>query len=142
MPLDERRDRMLPLHERVLRNDVFAWGDRFLNALKEAAETRRQKAKGTPALLPVDRMQSSYRQSSKRLLLLDYDGTLAPFTADPREAVPDDELRTLLAQLFGLIVVKARYRGKAVSVYRGTFLTDCESYTEPTESAIHRIVTL
>jgi trehalose 6-phosphate synthase/phosphatase len=99
MPLDERRDRMLPLHERVLRNDVFAWADRFLNALKEAAETRCQGAKGTPALLPLDQMQSSYRQSSKRLLLLDYDGTLVPFTAHPRDAVPDGELRTLLAQL-------------------------------------------
>ena len=27
---EEKRDRMLALHERVLRNDVFVWGDRFL----------------------------------------------------------------------------------------------------------------
>lgn len=99
MTLEDKRDRMLALHERVLRNDVFAWGDRFLNALSEAAETRGQGAKGTPARLPVHDLQSSYEQASRRVLLLDYDGTLVSFTDRPRDAVPDDELRSVLSQL-------------------------------------------
>jgi trehalose 6-phosphate synthase/phosphatase len=99
MTLEDKRDRMLALHERVLRNDVFAWGDRFLNALSEAAETRGQGAKGTPARLPVHDLQSSYEQASRRVLLLDYDGTLVSLTDRPRDAVPDDELRSVLSQL-------------------------------------------
>lgn len=40
-----------------------------------------------------------YRKAAKRLLLLDYDGTLVPLAARPQEAAPGDDLRTLLARL-------------------------------------------
>ena len=96
---EEKRDRMLALHERVLRNDVFVWGDRFLALLDEAAKRRRQHAPESPPPLPLEHLVDEYRGAAKRLLLLDYDGTLVPFTARPQDAAPDDELRTLLAQL-------------------------------------------
>jgi trehalose 6-phosphate synthase/phosphatase len=99
MSAEEQQDRMLALHERVLRNDVFVWGDRFLALLDEATKVRRERAPESPPLLPIDRLIDAYRKASKRLLLLDYDGTLVPFVARPQGAVPDDELRTLLGQL-------------------------------------------
>ncbi len=96
---EEKRDRMRALHERVLRNDVFAWGDRFLALLDEAATLRRERAPESPPMLPIGQLVDAYRRAAKRLLLLDYDGTLVPFAARPQEAAPDDELRELLAQL-------------------------------------------
>ncbi|MGI8961765.1 MAG: bifunctional alpha,alpha-trehalose-phosphate synthase (UDP-forming)/trehalose-phosphatase [Bryobacteraceae bacterium] len=99
MSAEEKRERMLALHERVLRNDVFVWGDRFLVLLDEAAKLRRERAPESPPLLPVGRLIDAYRKAEKRLLLLDYDGTLVPFAARPQQAAPDHELRTLLAQL-------------------------------------------
>lgn len=96
---EEKRDRMLALHERVLRNDVFVWGDRFLALLDEAAKLRREHAPENPPLLPVNQLLDAYRSAAKRLLLLDYDGTLVPFAARPQDAAPDFELRTLLTQL-------------------------------------------
>jgi trehalose 6-phosphate synthase/phosphatase len=101
MSAEEQRDRMLALHERVLRNDVFVWGDRFLALLDEATKLRRERAPESPPALPIDQLIGAYRNASKRLLLLDYDGTLVPLAARPQEAAPDDELRTLLAQLTG-----------------------------------------
>lgn len=98
---EERRDRMLALHERVVRNDVFVWADRFLQLLNEAVKRRRERAPENPPPLPVDEFVEAYRKATKRLLLLDYDGTLVPFAARPRDAAPAPELRTILEELAG-----------------------------------------
>ncbi len=96
---EEKRDRMSALHERVLRNNVFAWGDRFLSLLDEAATERRERTPDAPQPLPLPVLIDAYRQAAQRLLLLDYDGTLVPLAARPQEAVPSDQLRQLLTQL-------------------------------------------
>lgn len=41
----------------------------------------------------------NYRKAQRRLLLLDYDGTLKPFTSTPSEAFPDKDLIALLQKL-------------------------------------------
>jgi trehalose 6-phosphate synthase/phosphatase len=99
MGADEKKERMLALHERVLRNNVFAWGERFLSALEAAVQARGKCAEAIPPIFPVESLLSEYRQSSRRLLLLDYDGTLAPFTLRPQDAFPDAQVRDLLTRL-------------------------------------------
>jgi trehalose 6-phosphate phosphatase len=47
-----------------------------------------------------DRFFSGLREASARLLMLDYDGTLAPFTPNRDKAVPYDELLPVLGMLF------------------------------------------
>lgn len=44
-------------------------------------------------------MVRAYQQAERRLLLLDYDGTLRPFAPTPNEAVPGTELLALLQRL-------------------------------------------
>lgn len=46
-----------------------------------------------------ERMVAAYLRSSRRLLLLDYDGTLVPFAAHPDKAVPGEKLIRLLEDL-------------------------------------------
>ena len=99
MSLEERRERMTALHERVFRNNVFVWGERFLSTLDEAITRRGEQARHRPPLLPGDALLSAYDKAAKRLFLLDYDGTLVRFTALPHEAVPDPEILALLARL-------------------------------------------
>jgi trehalose 6-phosphate synthase/phosphatase len=99
MPEDEAQERMLAMHQRVLRNDVFAWGRRFLSLLDEATEMRSARRSEEPPLLPTSELVHSYRSAQKRLLLLDYDGTLVRFTARPYEARPDEELKRILVAL-------------------------------------------
>ncbi|HKE22555.1 MAG TPA: bifunctional alpha,alpha-trehalose-phosphate synthase (UDP-forming)/trehalose-phosphatase [Bryobacteraceae bacterium] len=99
MPEEEKHDRMLTLHARVVRNNVFRWGERFLRILGEAAIARRKSAPERPVLLPVADVVDSYAKAAKRLLLLDYDGTLVPIAKRPREAIPDADLRLVLKQL-------------------------------------------
>jgi trehalose 6-phosphate synthase/phosphatase len=99
MSPDEQRERMGALHERVLRNNVFVWGERFLSALDQAVSRRAERAQQRPPLLPKNSLVEAYRQTHKRLLMLDYDGTLAPFTALPHQAAPSLELLTILSRL-------------------------------------------
>lgn len=89
---EERRDRMRALYERVARNNVFTWGERFLAELEEAADTRARDAVARPGPLDVRAVAADYRQAVRRLLLLDYDGTLVPFASVPNQAVPPSAL--------------------------------------------------
>ena len=79
---------MKALHGRVLRNNVFNWGDRFLASMQDAVSARRRHS-DTPLkqLLPAE-IREAYMRGSRRLLILDYDGTLVPLVGQPRDAVP------------------------------------------------------
>jgi trehalose 6-phosphate synthase/phosphatase len=111
MPRAERRLRMRALRERVRGQPVRQWGAQFLAALERAAE----RAAGAGRLTAPDvlaRAVERVRRAPRLVLLLDYDGTLVPFSAMPELAVPDPELLKLLAAL-------ARRPGTAVHVLSG-----------------------
>ena len=88
MPDDEQRQRMGAMNERVRRHDVFAWGRRFVESLRAASDDRAAHAGARPPELDVDALLGAYARSTRRLLLLDYDGTLVRFAGRPQDAVP------------------------------------------------------
>ena len=94
MPADERAKRMSRLRERVIRNNVFHWAERFIEIL-ESTEPRQQ------GFERIDKRElvSSFQAAEKRLLILDYDGTLVPIDVDPSKTAPSRELLALLAEL-------------------------------------------
>jgi trehalose 6-phosphate synthase/phosphatase len=95
----ERRLRMRALHSRVLRNNVFRWGERFLKSLQEAVSTRGRFADTQPKRLRLAEIQEAYKEARRRLLILDYDGTLVPFFNQPEQAAPSPVLVRLLTAL-------------------------------------------
>jgi len=57
----------------------------------------------------------SFRKSEKKLIILDYDGTLVPFKCEPSTALPDDELMQLLHEIsaikkLDLVIISGRNR--------------------------------
>jgi trehalose 6-phosphate synthase/phosphatase len=97
---EERRTRLAPLRARVEAYDVHRWAASFLEQLETltgrtpaARRTLGGPAAARNALL--DRL----RESEDLLALLDYDGTLVPFTATPELARPDAALLELLGAL-------------------------------------------
>jgi trehalose 6-phosphate synthase/phosphatase len=101
LPADERRARMAALRRRVARNNVFAWSERFLTSLRQAGAERGVRLE-QPADLPRAQAVRDFREARRRLLILDYDGTLVGYTATPRQATPPPELLNLLGRLSGL----------------------------------------
>lgn len=99
LPAEERRERMAALYRRVTHNNVFAWGERFIENLSEAGRARADHAAALPAELPARDAVSAFRAARSRLLLLDYDGTLVGYAKRPQDAVPPTELIRLLGRL-------------------------------------------
>ena len=95
----ERGLRMMALHHRVFRNDVFHWGERFLAALQEAVSERGRYVNTQPQRLRPSELRDAYLGASRRLLILDYDGTLVPFAKRPQQAAPSPEVIDLLTAL-------------------------------------------
>jgi trehalose 6-phosphate synthase/phosphatase len=96
---EEQRERMSALYQRVVRNNATAWSERFVRNLCEAARMRRQVHAEEPQPLPVEAARAAFRAAGRRLLLLDYDGTLVPFANRPHEVVPPPRLLLLLTRL-------------------------------------------
>ena len=98
-PEAERRDRMMALYRRVHKNDVFAWGNRFIEHLKAAGQARSQRSQDEPVPLQPEDLKQVFKQARTRMILLDYDGTLAPYAPLPQNAVPTPALINLLERL-------------------------------------------
>ncbi len=99
MPEEEQIEHSRIMQNRLQRYDVMRWASDFMDSLsyikKVQQELRARRL--TPAM--KRRLISDYLKSNERLILLDYDGTLIPFTEKPEKAKPDDELLELLEAL-------------------------------------------
>ncbi len=90
---------MMALYRRVHKNNVFAWGDRFIKNLTTAVETRSEQPVNQPRPLEKRQLADAFIQAQSRLILLDYDGTLTPFATLPQTAVPSKTVTEVLERL-------------------------------------------
>jgi trehalose 6-phosphate synthase/phosphatase len=99
MPRAERRLRMRALRQRVTARGVTAWAESFLEGLDRAAAIAGEARPRLASPLELDRLVAKVASSRRLVLLLDYDGTLVPFSSMPELATPDGELLALLSAL-------------------------------------------
>jgi trehalose 6-phosphate synthase/phosphatase len=99
MPLDEQRLRNQPMLGRLRRYGTIEWANDFLNQLLGASGSRFQVHQLPLRGEVLEGMLSQYQESENRILFLDYDGTLVPFTSVPAKAAPDPELIDTLRTL-------------------------------------------
>ncbi|MDP2180992.1 MAG: bifunctional alpha,alpha-trehalose-phosphate synthase (UDP-forming)/trehalose-phosphatase [Actinomycetota bacterium] len=99
MAPDEQRARNEAMQRRLRRYTVQRWAEDFLGRLQEIKLT--QVGFGAHLLdeWATERMLTEFRDASRRLLLLDYDGTLVGFSKRPEDARPPTEVLELLAGL-------------------------------------------
>ncbi len=95
---DERHQRMRALRQRVFAWDVHRWASSFLETLG-SAEVQPRPQVTLSSREELDELAQRMRAAEQLLLLLDYDGTLVPFTRSPDLAAPDRGLRELLGAL-------------------------------------------
>lgn len=99
MPIDEQRRRNAPMQQRLARYTSKKWAHEFLDAVADVK--RRQAGMSAHLLGPTSakRLLDAFREAKRRALLLDYDGTLMPFSDDPSRVAPDQRLLDVLARL-------------------------------------------
>lgn len=99
MPVEEQQSRNAQLQKRLKRYNVEKWANDFMNSLRDQ---KARDAANVSRRITENRLNGiieSYQKARKRLLFLDYDGTLAGFHTDPQKAGPDPELYKLLDAL-------------------------------------------
>ncbi len=99
MPVEEQQRRNLIMQNRLRRYDVNRWANDFLEQL---AVMKQLQQKRDARVLPAAARQAllgAYHRARKRLVFLDYDGTLVPLRQLPHLAKPDQELLELLRRL-------------------------------------------
>ena len=100
MPDEEQMARNMFLQKRLERYNVEVWAKEFMSVLR-SQKNDTEEAVVTQKLNSdlLNGIMDQYEGAQKRLLFLDYDGTLTGFHKDPQKATPDEELYRILDDL-------------------------------------------
>ncbi len=96
MPLNEQRERMKQMRQIVTKFNITHWVRVFMDRLHEVKLMQRSLLSRHVGSNTEQSIINRYLKTSKRIIFLDYDGTLVEFASTPGEAVPNAELKSLL----------------------------------------------
>jgi trehalose 6-phosphate synthase/phosphatase len=99
MPEEEQIRRNRIMQTRLERYDVVRWANDFIQDLLSLKDEQKRMEARLLGLSAQSRLVQDFTQAQRRLLLLDYDGTLVPFAGLPQMAKPTEELIQLLRTL-------------------------------------------
>jgi trehalose 6-phosphate synthase/phosphatase len=99
MPEKEQLARLQRMQALLARRSVNAWAAEFLHAQQAISAKNDHVREALIGPEDVRDIRAWYRGARARLLILDYDGTLAPICKQPEDAAPDEALRGTLRRL-------------------------------------------
>jgi trehalose 6-phosphate synthase/phosphatase len=97
LPLEERIQRNRIMQDRLLHYDVIQWINDFVDQLDLVTSSRNQRKANALNLLNL--FVKRYQSAAHRIFLIDYDGTLAPITNYPKDAIPTEAVKNVLRKL-------------------------------------------
>ncbi|HEX5113337.1 MAG TPA: bifunctional alpha,alpha-trehalose-phosphate synthase (UDP-forming)/trehalose-phosphatase [Saprospiraceae bacterium] len=92
MDLAEQKLRMGFLQARLKKYDVVSWFDSFLKEMKKISSMQEEFKAELVTESIANEFKNKFDHASKRLILIDYDGTLVPFDSNPADAKPTAEV--------------------------------------------------
>ncbi len=115
MPVVEQIRRNEIMQRRLQRYNVERWANDFMDGLHDVKQIQKQVCVRTLSPYVRKRMRDEYVKSKRRLLLLDYDGTLISFKENPLDAKPTGHIYRLLESLCDetkndIVIVSGRKR--------------------------------
>jgi trehalose 6-phosphate synthase/phosphatase len=99
LPKEEQIERNRAMQKRLQRYDLNRWAGDFMDGLSRVGDLRERLSAKLLSGEGKETLVEAYARSDKRLILLDYDGTLIDFADRPEAAKPDEELTELLGML-------------------------------------------
>ncbi|MBN1153539.1 bifunctional alpha,alpha-trehalose-phosphate synthase (UDP-forming)/trehalose-phosphatase [candidate division KSB1 bacterium] len=99
MPPEEQHNRISSMQEKLKRYDVHKWAELYIDSLKDIKEQQSKILVNRLSESSINQLLKDFNRSAHRLIFLDYDGTLVPFSRTPEDARPDEELIDILKLL-------------------------------------------
>jgi len=99
MPLAEQQARMQQMRQLVSKFNVAHWVKIFMDRLKEVKQLQRSMQTRHVSGATGQSIIKRYAKTKKRVIFLDYDGTLVDFKPNVDQARPDKDLYELIGQL-------------------------------------------
>ena len=112
MPKKEQIERNRSMQERLNRYTVNYWANDFMQNLISRAKSNQNSVTNNFNFLEKDILIEKLKISNKKLIILDYDGTLVDFKDKPELAVPNDNLIDILNNL-------TKIRGLDIAIVSG-----------------------
>lgn len=95
----EQKARMVSMQESLKKYDVFQWVKVFMDRLDHVKAKQAELTSKDVDGKVMNEIQEAFKKAKKPVLFLDYDGTLTGFVTNPQDAVPDDELKSIIKNL-------------------------------------------
>lgn len=96
MPAEEQITRISTMQNRLKRYNVEKWADDFFSTLEKVQLTQ-QKQNTKKITAPIsNKIAKAYQKAEKRILFINYDGTLVDFKENPKHASPTREVKEVL----------------------------------------------
>lgn len=99
MPVNEQKRRNTTLQKRLKIYNEERWANDFIKSLKDVKDLQESNYTRRITDRVIKKFVDLYQDSKKRIIFLDYDGTLTGFHNDPQMAMPDEELYTIIQKL-------------------------------------------
>ena len=125
MSPDEIRERVSRMRIRINKYNVFAWAFDFINQLTLIKEEHTMLEIKVMTEIIERQIIEKYKNSMKRIIFLDYDGTMVPFSAIPENATPGVNVLELIKKLSGdtnneIVIISGRKR-----IFLDKWFSDC-----------------
>ncbi len=99
MPESEQAERISVLQKRLKIYNEERWAKDFIKGLESVKDLQATNLTHKVNDRIINEVLSNYKIAEKRIIFLDYDGTLTGFHKDPQMAMPDLELYSIIEKL-------------------------------------------
>ncbi|KAA8486681.1 trehalose 6-phosphate synthase /trehalose 6-phosphatase [Arcticibacter tournemirensis] len=99
MPLEEQQRRMQAMREVVSKFNIRHWVKIYMDRLQEVKAMQGSMQAKHVEYQTLSLIETQYSRATRRIIFLDYDGTLVGFKSNIDLAFPDEDLYNILQQL-------------------------------------------
>ena len=128
MKPEEKLSRLERMQKRISDYDVFAWAFDFFEQTFDIKEQQKQMSVRFINKAITSKIIANYRKASRRILLLDYDGTLVSFTKFPELATIGKDTLNIIKKLAGdsknkIVIISGRTKDFLEKQFDGVNVT-------------------
>ncbi len=125
MPEEDQKERMGVMQKIIRKQSIQKWAKDFIAVLENSYLRQLRNEEKEVCDTVKQKIKDDYKSSQKRLILLDYDGTLVPYIESPQKASPDRDLLQMLNDIgskagSSCVILSGRDRGNLQKWFDGS----------------------